>query len=66
MKTDEALRILQNGVLNGKDDTPENNEAIALAIDALKRVDVLNAELKARDGLVDKLETRVAELLGGV
>lgn len=40
----EAVKTLSNGVLNGKDDTLENNEAIELAISALENIDRIKAE----------------------
>lgn len=54
----EAVKILSNGVLNGKDDTLENNEAIELAISALENIDRITAE---RDKAIADLKTVILE-----
>lgn len=37
MTNEEALAILEDGILSGKTDTPENNEALDLAIMAFMK-----------------------------
>lgn len=53
MTNEEALAILEDGILSGKTDTLENNEAMDRAISALKSIDRITAE---RDAAVRDLK----------
>lgn len=58
MTNEEALAILEDGILSEKTDTPENNEALDRAISALKSIDRITAE---RDAFMEDFKKRFKE-----